>query len=386
MIEMESKSDCSGCGACGEICPVSAIVMRPDEEGFLYPSVNEDECVRCGKCVSVCPIVSKRKDVDEKGIIAYAAKTKREEVLLNSSSGGIFTEIATRILDENGIVFGAAFDESFGVRHIAIDRVSDLDKLRGSKYLQSEIASSYSEARNCLEQGKTVLFTGTPCQIGGLYSFLDKDYDNLITQDIICHGVPSPTVWKRYVEYREAKTSSKTRKAFFRNKKYGWKSYSMQFEFENSKKYSRIASEDPYMRGFLNNLCLRPSCYECYFKSKARMTDITLADCWGIENICPELDDDRGTSLVIINSPKGRLLFDEIKLNLEYRKVDFEEAVRYNSAMTASATKNPCREAFIACVCESGFKIASKKYLTLPLKIRIKKSIKKIFKKLQGVN
>ena len=387
MINIHEKAKCSGCGACRDICSVRAIDLVADDEGFLYPRINIEECIKCGKCDRICPIENRRKKADEGNkIIAYAAQTKDEYIRQNSSSGGIFTEIATYIINNGGIVFGAAFDETFKVIHIGVDDTDNLERLRGSKYVQSEIGNTYAQVKTYLESERMVLFTGTPCQIAGLYSYLGKNYDNLYTQDIICHGVPSPMVWKKYVEFREKKAAAKLRRPFFRHKKYGWKKYSVQFQFTNGTEYIQDISDDLYMRGFLRNLCLRPSCYHCAFKSKNRAADITLADFWRIEKICPELDDDRGTSLVILHSSRGRELFDKIKDNLIYQKTDFEGAIKYNPAMTESVPVNSDRSAFMKCIKEDGFKSAEKRYLSIPFISRVRKKIKTITQSIRRDN
>lgn len=381
MIEKTNKSECSGCGACRDICPVKAISLYPDEEGFMYPQVDKGKCIGCGKCNKVCPVSNKAEKRDNgTDTIAYAAQTKEEEIRKNSSSGGVFTEIATYILEKGGVVFGAAFDENFKVIHIGVDSTEHLYKLRGSKYVQSEIGDTYRKALEYLDAGRLVLFTGTPCQIAGLYNFLNRDYDNLYTQDIICHGVPSPLVWQKYIEYRESKASAKLQSAFFRHKKYGWKRSSVKFEFSNGTEYIQDLTEDLYMRSYLRNLTLRPSCYSCAFKTKHRPSDFTLADFWGVENVLPEIADNKGTSLVILHSEKAHEVFEEIKSNLKYQAVDIDEAVKYNSAMLTSVPQNADRAKFFDSIRGKGF-YGALKYIRAPLSQRIRKIIKTFIKK-----
>lgn len=381
MIDIKNKNDCSGCGACRDVCPVGAIDLVADDEGFLYPRLNIDECIKCGKCDRICPITNRRKEVgDSHTIIAYAAQTKDEYIRQNSSSGGIFTEIASYIINNGGIVFGAAFDETFKVVHIGVDNIADLDRLRGSKYVQSEIGNTYVEAKHTLESGRMVLFTGTPCQIAGLYSYLGKNYDGLYTQDIICHGVPSPMVWKKYIEFREKKSASKLRRTFFRHKKYGWKMYSVQFEFTNCTEYIQILGEDLYVRSFLLNLSLRPSCYACAFKTKHRPSDFTLADFWGVEKIYPEMDDDKGTSLVILHSERACAVLEYLKGKLKYQEVNIDEAVKYNSAMLKSVPLNSARADFFDLIRSRGF-YGVLKYIRIPLSQQLRKAIKAFIKK-----
>ena len=234
MIEIENKTKCSGCHACANACPKNCISMTSDEEGFWYPQVDKSKCIDCGLCEKICPIIHKWQPDNSRTTTAMAAINTNEEIRLKSSSGGLFTLIAENIIDQGGVVFGAAFTDDFkSVRHICVDNIADLDKLRGSKYVQSKIGDTYKQAKEYLDSGRKVLFTGTPCQLGGLYSYLRKPYENLFTQDIICHGVPSPMVWERYVDFREKKSASSTQRMFFRHKKYGWKTFAVLFEFSN---------------------------------------------------------------------------------------------------------------------------------------------------------
>jgi len=258
MIVVTDKSKCNGCHACYNACPKHCIEMKADNLGFLYPVVNEVECVNCNICEKVCPILSDRTKNTHALQIGYAAYNSDEAIRLESSSGGVFTLLAEYILQNGGIVIGASMKEdNKGVHHIVVDNINDLEKLRTSKYVQSEIGNTYKKAQNALKNGKLVLFTGTPCQIGGLYSYLGQDYDNLYTQDLICHGVPSPYIWKKYVEMRETQFAAKLRRTNFRHKKYGWNSFALLLEFSNNKAYEEINPKDLFLRGFLTNLYLR---------------------------------------------------------------------------------------------------------------------------------
>lgn len=381
MIKITDKSRCTGCHACTSICPQNCIKMTQDEEGFLYPAVDYASCIDCGLCENICPILNpKNNDNTFENIYAYAAHTKNESIRMESSSGGIFSEIASYVISQGGVVFGAAFDDVLQVRHICVEHIEELWKLRGSKYVQSIIGDAYRGAERYLKQGRLVLFTGTPCQIGGLYSYLRHMYENLITQDIICHGVPSPLVWEKYITYREKAAASKIQKAFFRNKKYGWKMYSVQFKFLNCTEYLQRFDKDPYMKSFLENLDLRPSCYACAFKNKIRQSDITLADFWGIQNLMPEADDDKGTSLLIINSIKGDKLIKNVKNNLIFWPADFEKAIYYNSSITKAAELPPSRSAFFEDLKEKDFHFMEQKYLKIPFIKKVKSKIKNMLK------
>ena len=312
--------------------------MISDKEGFWYPQIDKENCSNCGLCEKVCPIIYNWQPDNSRTTTSMAAINMNEDIRLKSSSGGIFTLIAEEIIKRGGVVFGAAFADDFrSVYHMYVDNIECLEKLRGSKYVQSKIGDTYKQAKNFLDRGRIVLFTGTPCQIGGLYSYLRKPYENLFTQDIICHGVPSPMVWEKYVDEREKKSASTTQRMFFRHKKYGWKTYAVLFEFSNNTAYVKNLLEDSYMRIFLSNSCLRPSCYNCAFKSVQRQADITLADFWGIQNVLPEMDDNKGTSLVITHSSKGEMLISAISNSIIFKTTDIKNAKKYNSALIKSA-------------------------------------------------
>ena len=340
------KDKCVGCFACQSKCPTGCIELKPNKEGFLYPLIDYDKCIECGACNSVCPVLNVKKE-EQKNIKTYAAYVKGEKLRLKSSSGGIFTAIAEKVIENGGIVFGAAFDERFNVMHKYVEAKEELACFRGSKYVQSSIGETYKQAKDFLENGRQVLFTGTPCQIGGLFSYLKKDYENLLTQDFICHGVPSPLVWRKYVEHREQVAGANARNITFRGKEKGWKTFSMEFGFNNNTEYTSDLFTDLFIKAFLNNLCLRESCYNCGFKTKYRRSDITLADFWGVEKILPEMDDDKGTSLVLLNSLKGREVFNKISDKLEYAEADFDKAIEYNSAIIKSVTRPIARDFFI---------------------------------------
>ncbi len=379
MFVIKDEDQCSGCGACASVCPNGCITMIPDEEGFLYPSIDKERCINCSLCSKRCPVINKAERLN-KEILSYAARAKDEEILLKSSSGGIFPLLAKSILSEGGVVFGAAFCQDFSVKHRFIQSEEELPLLQGSKYVQSEIGESYIQAKALLEEGRQVLFTGTPCQIGGLYAFLNKNFDNLITQDIICHGVPSELVWKSYVATLEEEAHAKLSSAYFRDKKLGWKNFSLSCSFENGTKYSRSHREDLYFKAFLMNMCLRPSCYQCAFKDKYRQSDITLADFWGIENICQEFNYHNGASLVIINSQKGKRLFNSLSQELVFRQVDFEKSITFNSPMVQSVPRNKNREEFMRKIERNGFTDA-KKFLQISIFEKIKRKIVSIIKK-----
>ena len=344
MLEVGNSLACNGCHACYAICSVSAITMKSDSEGFLRPVIDYDLCTNCGMCELVCPVLHPIK-VDNNPI-AFACVNNNERVRSESSSGGVFTLFATEVLKKGGVVFGAKFDSEFNVVHDWTDTIDGLRDFRGSKYVQSNLGESFKQCKKFLVQGKAVLFSGTPCQIGGLKSFLKKNYENLITIDIICHGVPSPKAWNKYKELQMKNANSNIERIAFRSKNEGWKQFSVLFSFENKTEYCKNLHKDPFMQAFLTDTILRSSCHECIFKSIHRTSDITLADFWGIKHIAPLMDDDKGTSLLFINSENGKKLFENIDTEIEKLEVDINRAVTYNKAAIKSATPNKNRNKF----------------------------------------
>lgn len=379
MIEVKEKDKCCGCYACYNICPQNAIEMKEDEKGFKYPYIDKEKCVSCGLCERVCPILNKSKINNEPK--AYACINKNDHIRSESSSGGIFTLLAENILSKSGVVFGAAFDEDINVKHYMIEKQEDLYKFRGSKYVQSQIGDAYKLAKSKLDEDKYVLFTGTPCQIEGLKSYLRKNYDKLYTQDIVCHGVPSPLVWDKYKKNIENKYKDRIVEFNFRNKEKSWKSYDLSIKFASGKNIDEKASNNLYMKAFLKDICLRDSCYNCTFKSMNRIADITLADFWGIQKVKPDFDDDKGTSLVVINSKKGKELFESIKSNIRYEEVNIHEAIKYNPSMIKFVPLPNTRETFFRDIHDIDIENAIKKNLPkekLNVKVKIKRSIKKV--------
>ena len=310
MIKITDKRDCCGCGACVQSCPKNCISMKTDEEGFVYPAVDESVCIGCGLCEKVCPILNEITDLSTKG--AYAA-CSNEDSRLTSSSGGLFTLFAEKIIEEGGVVCGAAFDDDFLVHHVIVESVADLELLRGSKYVQSSTGDVFIRIKDYLKTDRKVLFTGTACQVAGLKRFLGRDYDNLYTIDILCHGVPSPAVWRKYLDYLKEKEHSNIKNVNFRDKVVGWHDFSLTVNFENGHAVSETFLKDKYMKMFLGNYILRPSCYKCRFKDISRASDLSIGDAWGVENIFPELDDNKGTSVAIVHTDKGISLMEEIK-------------------------------------------------------------------------
>lgn len=390
MISIKEKNMCSGCGACVSICPKQCISMRNDEEGFWYPSVDGAKCIQCKMCITTCPerIIENSEEAKVKDMpLAYAAYIEDEVARKKSTSGGVFIPIAKYVLNQKGIVFGAAFSNDYKqVNHVGITSLDELEKLQGSKYLQSNVGNTFTETKAFLNQGRWVLYTGTPCQIEGLKSFLGKDYEKLICVDFICHGVPSPLVWKLYANAMEKKKKSKLNGVSFRNKDAGWNLLFMKMvmKMTNGRIYKKAYLGDAYIKAFQSNICLRPSCYGCNYKKINRKSDITLADFWGINGIAPEMDDGKGTSLVIIHSEKGKNIWLILESEVKTKEVDFLSAIASNTSMIESAKEHPNRNDFMKLVSEENFDKIVLKYVNdnrtfhnyyLP---KIKKMVKKV--------
>ncbi len=346
MIEIKEKRECSGCGACKSICPRNAISMVEDDKGFRYPHINYNACINCNLCDKVCPVLKENKTLNREEPQAYAAYNNDENIRMQSSSGGVFSLFAEEIINRKGVVFGAILDEKFNVMHRKAETLEEVDAFRGSKYVQSDLKNTYKEAKKILEENRYVLFTGTPCQIEGLKAFLNKDYQKLYTQDLICHGVPSKKVWEKYLKYQEKINNKKIKKAFFRNKENcGWSNYQVLLKFDNGEQYIN-SSEDIFMRIFLKDIALRDSCYNCKFKKINRISDITVADFWGIDEVLPEMNDEKGTSLLIVNSKKGEELLSNIKDKITIKSVNLFDAISNNKNMIKSVECNEQREEF----------------------------------------
>ena len=360
MININEKKDCCGCNACVQICPKHCITMFPDIEGFLYPQVDFDICVGCGLCVEVCPVINQNES--RLPLAVYAAKNKNEEIRLKSSSGGIFTLLAEKIIKEKGVVFGARFDENWNVIHDYTETIEGLEWFRGSKYVQSVIGNNLKKAKQFLTEGRKVLFSGTPCQIAGLKKYLRKEYENLLAVEVVCHGVPSPKVWRDYIEYKRAKRGTGKNSVSsslnelpvvtgisFRDKSNGWKKFGFKISYaafkaaENTVSKSVISNseitpfnEDLFMKGFLKNLYLRPSCYHCAARQGKSGADISIADYWGVQSIHPELDDDKGTGLVLINTKHGVNYFNSIKDQIDSLISSYDKAIMQNPCIIKS--------------------------------------------------
>lgn len=377
MIDIKVKSECCGCYACTNVCPKQCIDMNIDNEGFWYPNVNKDLCIDCSLCEKVCPVIqnANKKDFDT---TAYACKNKTESVRLTSSSGGIFTNLCEYVIENKGVVFGAGFNEKFEVEHSKATTISECEKFRGSKYVQSKIGNTFSEAKRCLNEGRMVLFSGTPCQIKGLKLYLRKSYDNLIAVDIVCHGVPSPKVFDIYKSDLIKEYNSDIRSISFRDKSNGWKNYKYTVNFKDGTKKENYHGKNIYSKGFLSDLFLRPSCNECCAKNFTSDSDITLGDYWGVQNKHPEFDDDKGISLILVNSKKGQDIFNKIIDKIEMIESDLDYAVSCNPCIVRPVKYNDKREKFFSELNENNLNNLIEKYTRVPI-------VKKVLLKIRSI-
>lgn len=409
MVAFMKKELCCGCSACVQSCPKQCIKMLEDNEGFLYPTINTSECVNCGLCEKVCPM---KKHMDTHlPLIVYAAKNQNELIRSKSSSGGVFTALAEWVIDKDGVVFGARFNNKWDVIHDYTETKEGLAPFRGSKYVQSDIGSSYKKAKEFLGKGRLVLFCGTPCQIAGLKQFLKKDYTNLFCVDFICHGVPSPGIFRWYlqdtidqyaIENRIKGNSSQIqsipndalqlpqgveiRDIQFRDKREGWKKYTFVVTLINHSKGSKpfeIAgntSNNLFLGGFVRDLYLRPSCHNCPSRGFKSGSDITIGDFWGQEIIFPQFDRDTGVSAVLIKTKKGETLFDSIG-NLSKTVRELKEVLTFNPSLVHSNKAPYYRYKFWRLPFKYSFEQRINKTLNLTLFERSYLKIKRIINK-----
>ncbi len=359
------KNKCTGCGACSNICPKGAIKMVEDDCGFKYPIIDKELCVDCGLCKSTCPIVSKYEPNRLNKPIVYATWSNDAENRYISTSGGMFFELAKYIIEHNGFVVGARYNKDNMVEHYLVNNLIELESLRQSKYLQSDTKNIFKETLNAIKTKKLVLFAGSPCQIAGLLKFLKKEYDNLITVEFICRGVNSPKAYRSWLSEIESLENSKVSKVWFKYKMNGWKASPRctRVDFINGNYKVYDGNSNKYMNGYLGpNLYIRPSCGNCYFKDLPRQADITLADFWGITK---DLDDDKGTSLVLINSLNGQKYFNCIEKNIHFEERNLKEIYDGNTCFKESVKINKKSEKFLKSLSDNNFTKMLNKYSKL---------------------
>lgn len=362
-LNQKHPSNCTGCTLCVSVCPTHAITMKRNVEGFLYPIVDEALCVACGRCVDRCKGVDAR--ISTAHPKAYACINSDEIVRKSSSSGGIFSVLAQKTIEEGGAVYGARFGSNWKLIHAVATNMDEVKPMMGSKYLQSDLGETFLDAKRRLEGGQKVLYTGTPCQIAGLKGFLGEEYLNLLTMDIICHGVPSQLALDVYLK----DDKDQLQKVSFRDKSKGWSKYSMKLTYAN-RQAQKTLEKDSYLIAFLRNMNLRHSCYDCKFKTVNRCSDITIADFWGVKHVAPDLDDDKGISLVITQSDKGEATIAVNQDRMTIREVDIHQAIKGNGAMTHSVLLPQSRAVFYSMI-EQDFEGAVRKLYPMTIKRRL---------------
>lgn len=356
MINITDKSKCTGCSACYSACPVSCIQMQMDDEGFYYPVADTQQCVGCGKCERVCPVLNgirPEKNIRE----VYICQNKSLEIRRDSTSGGVFSALSQYVLDRGGIVFGAELDDKFCVRHGRGETAESLERFRGSKYVQSWMEYTFRAVQDELKKDRWVLFSGTPCQVAGLNAFLGKRYEKLILMDIVCYSISSPGVWEQFLDKIGQKVPlNQVKRIKFRDKtKFGYEYTLMTFYDKNGKVlYSAGPESNPMLRSFVSNTSTRPSCYDCKFKTVDRVSDFTAWDCYNVYKYDKQLDDNQGTSHLMVHSDKGMAMLDEISRYLSLREVDTDQAIASEPAMTECAHPSDMRGDFFATYKDGG--------------------------------
>lgn len=369
-MRLAKREYCTGCAACEYVCGCSAIKLRPDKEGFLRPCIDEGLCVSCGKCTNTCPVLNKSQTWTP--LRCSAVFVKDEVVRRKSASGGVFAELSRAVLSCGGLVVGSAFTPDLAVKHIIISDVDDIYRLQGSKYVQSELGDVYCKMRVAFDHGKTVLFSGTPCQVAAARLVFRKE-KRLLTAEVACHGVPPPVLFSRYLRELESCSQEGAIKSFsFKDKSESWSRYSVSWKFANDKNGFCVAGDSAYLLAFSQNLCLRPSCANCQAKEGQSGSDITLSDFWGISDVAPELNDDKGISAVIINTEKGLSLFSQIEDSCYVHDVNLDQIVAKNPFLIKSVdVDESARSRFMEEYSKKGIAAAYKLALARPILSRL---------------
>lgn len=376
----KDKTLCTGCTACANICPKSCISMVTDTEGFKYPKIAELQCVNCGFCEKICPV--NNPPVIESVKEAYVARYKDLEIVDNSTSGGSYSAFADYTFAKGGLLYGVGYDTDMRVRHFSIDS-SEKDRIaemRGSKYVQSDLDVSFKEIKSELVAGRFVCFSGTPCQVAGLKAYLKKDYENLITVDLVCHGVASPLFFKKYVEYQAGKYKSRPKDIRFRNKTYGYHSGTMMVKFENGKKYYGSGRIDYMLKAYFKGACSRYSCYQCPFKGVSRCSDFTVFDSWHIgQLVSGQVDDDRGYTNIFVHTDKGRTVLQEIASSFTIWQADADNMKNLDGVMIDNNPKmHSCRGNLIDEIAQGSFEAAMQKSLPVSFKDHVLEKVKAV--------
>lgn len=363
MIDTIDRNICTGCKMCADICPLNAISFKEDTEGFWFPKVDAATCIKCGICRSKCPSLNATDNSIEFEIRAFGVKSNNEEIRWNSTSGGFFSETANIWIDEGGLCVGASYSKYNTVFHEIAENKEGIERLRRSKYFQSDTAGIYLTIKRELSKGRRVMFCGSPCQVEALNAFMGKTYDGLVTIDFVCCGISSPLVFRKYCEELSQKYGAPIREVWFKNKTDGWKAIGTKIEFENGKSYFKNGAQDLYMVAFVGDAFnIRRSCFNCAYRKLPHHSDLTIADFWGIENVNPHFDDNRGTSAVLVNTEKGMKLFERIIPSIEYFETTVDDVARGNFTIYHSKEENPNRDAFYSELNKSSFYKAMRKF------------------------
>lgn len=383
-----SKQQCCGCSACSAVCPQQCIEMKQDEFGFYYPLIDSDSCIDCSLCEKTCPCLQEEESKKEPDIF-FAAKIKSDSKRIQSSSGGVFSFLAEKILKEQGVVCASRFDTPTHLIHDFCTRIEDLDAYKGAKYLQSDMRNCYLETKHLLSKGRKVLFVGTSCQIMGLKLFLRKPYPNLIAMEIVCHGVPSPFVWSKYLSElcnRKQVDISQINKIEFRNKDKSWREYNLKIEANGKVIHRKSLRKDPFLKAFLRDLMLRSSCDNCPAKNFKSNSDIIVGDFWGVDNFHQSIDDDRGVSCLILQNADLLPLFEDSEIELIPTKLEY--ILRGNPSVKVSSKSNPNKERYLQTVLKNDFIQTTKPFVKNTFRQNYKYNLnrcKKLVKKLIGV-
>ena len=380
MIKLKNKKECTGCAACYNICPTKCIEMEADKEGFKYPFVDKGVCIKCGKCIGVCPQLKRQKNTDEKHEVYVCVNNDNQDVE-RSSSGGIFVLLARQILSAKGVVYGAAMDNDYQLKHTRVDNIDELEKLLKSKYIQSDIGFTYKYVKEDLTKNRNVLFCGTPCQISGLNNYVVKRYDNLLLVDFACHGVPSQKVFNEYLKCRNLNKCKHNYEISFRDKVNGWEEFGMSIRENNKIIYSKDRREDTFLKVFLNDIALRESCYTCIYKKSERISDITLADAWCINEYDANLYNSKGTSLIIIHTLNGEHTFAKIRNKMCINSVAEEYVIKYSYGMFHQPIKDRRRRKFYKQLGKKSFDKLAVKYDGINFITRVERKLNRTKKK-----
>lgn len=381
MININDKTKCCGCTACANICPKNCITMEADDEGFLYPVVDENKCIKCGLCEKVCPIVHKTERMSCNSEV-YAIQLKDKTALKECASGGFYAALSQFAVEQGGIIWGAVYDKDFHVVHAPAETDEECKAFRGSKYVQSNLGMSYRNVKEALEINKLVCFSGTPCQIEGLKKYLGKDYENLLTVDLVCAGVPSPKLWDEYIDMQQKNFDSPLKYANFRYKTYGYQCSTMRLEFENSRIYSKSGRIDPMMYFFVNGIAKRPICYECPFKGVNRVSDFTIFDGWHAAQLAGIKDNDRGFTFLIAHSVKGKKVLERLQKYIDCYRVNKDNAILCDGIMLENQPKrNNDRDKFYKVLNSGGLNECMKQFMHLSVQDYLLEALKPVLYK-----